>query len=226
MRRQEGRRCLLVPSYRMRFTLYGAYEYLDHRLFEGVSLPDGMDMDSFEHYVLEQYGELYPYQQEPHILQIGLQKWSARRISSWTKMYAALAAEYSPIENYDRHESRDYQERGKDTDSLTLGSQNVTTPQDTQTNKLNVSAYDQTEGFTPREETVSTRGGTITTKSSGTDTTEKSYGRGTSEDIHAHGNIGVTTNQQMITSELELRKYDLYQVIARELEDEFLCQVY
>lgn len=210
----------------MRFTLYGAYKYLDDRLFEAVTLPEGMDKDSWEHYVLEQYGELYPYQQEPHILQIGIGKWSIRRLPEWTKMYAALTAEYSPISNYDRTETRDYQERGEDMDALTIGSINVTTPEDTQTNTLNVSAYDQTEGFTPREETVSARGGQITTKSSGTDTTKKSYGRGTYEEIRASGNIGVTTNQQMVTSELELRTYDLYKEIAKELEAEFLCQVY
>lgn len=41
-----------------------------------------------------------------------------------------------------------------------------------------------------------------------------------------HGNIGVTTSQQMINSELELRKYDIYSDIANRFEREFLVQVY
>ena len=41
-----------------------------------------------------------------------------------------------------------------------------------------------------------------------------------------HGNIGVTTSQQMITSELELRKFDIYEEIAGRFEHEFLVQVY
>lgn len=41
-----------------------------------------------------------------------------------------------------------------------------------------------------------------------------------------HGNIGVTTSQQMITSELELRKFDIYSDIANRFEREFLVQVY
>lgn len=41
-----------------------------------------------------------------------------------------------------------------------------------------------------------------------------------------HGNIGVTTNQQMITAELELRKYDIYSDIAARFEHEFIVQVY
>ena len=43
---------------------------------------------------------------------------------------------------------------------------------------------------------------------------------------HIHGNIGVTTSQQMITSELELRKFDIYDDIAARFEREFLVQVY
>ena len=43
---------------------------------------------------------------------------------------------------------------------------------------------------------------------------------------HVHGNIGVTTSQQMITSELELRKFDIYEEIAGRFEHEFLVQVY
>ena len=47
------------------------------------------------------------------------------------------------------------------------------------------------------------------------------------EDIRVHGNIGVTTSQQMIESELSLRaKYDIYKIIAREFEREFLVQIY
>lgn len=41
-----------------------------------------------------------------------------------------------------------------------------------------------------------------------------------------HGNVGVTTSQQMINEELELRKIEMYRVIASEYEDEFLIRVY
>lgn len=44
--------------------------------------------------------------------------------------------------------------------------------------------------------------------------------------LHSHGNIGVTTNQEMITEELELRKFNIYKFIALEVEDEFTVPVY
>ena len=45
-------------------------------------------------------------------------------------------------------------------------------------------------------------------------------------DSHVHGNIGVTTAQQMINAELELRRFDIYTDIARRFEKEFLIQIY
>lgn len=44
--------------------------------------------------------------------------------------------------------------------------------------------------------------------------------------LHSHGNIGITTNQEMINEELELRRYDLYKQIALLFEDEFTVPVY
>lgn len=45
-------------------------------------------------------------------------------------------------------------------------------------------------------------------------------------DGHIHGNIGVTTSQQMLESELQLRTYDLVNVIYKEIADHFLLSVY
>lgn len=44
---------------------------------------------------------------------------------------------------------------------------------------------------------------------------------------HTHGNIGVTTNQEMIEQELQLlRHFDIYDWIAAKLENELFIQVY
>lgn len=44
---------------------------------------------------------------------------------------------------------------------------------------------------------------------------------------HTHGNIGVTTNQELIRQELELlRHFDVYDWIAAKLENELFIQVY
>lgn len=43
---------------------------------------------------------------------------------------------------------------------------------------------------------------------------------------HIHGNIGVTTSQQMLESEIELRKKDFINDIYREIADRFLLCIY
>lgn len=45
-------------------------------------------------------------------------------------------------------------------------------------------------------------------------------------DGHIHGNIGVTTSQQMLESELQLRLYDLATMIYKDIADHFLLSIY
>lgn len=61
--------------------------------------------------------------------------------------------------------------------------------------------------------------------------TENETATGKSKDaekttLHAHGNIGITTNQEMINEEIELRKFDIYKSIVLAFENEFTIPVY
>lgn len=79
------------------------------------------------------------------------------------------------------------------------------------------------------EEKKQTYDSTVTNTGSGSDKTQTEYGkqRTETESTRIHGNIGVTTSQQMIESEMSLRaKYDIYKIISREFEREFLVQIY
>lgn len=67
---------------------------------------------------------------------------------------------------------------------------------------------------------------TETGNNSVTGTTSNTMHNELKHGLHSHGNIGVTTNQEMINEELELRKYDLYKQIALLFEDEFTVPVY
>ena len=56
--------------------------------------------------------------------------------------------------------------------------------------------------------------------------TEKREG-GATHTSHMHGNIGVTTNQQMIEQELELlRHFDIYGYIAERFEEDNMLMIY
>ena len=212
-----------------RVTLWGFYQY-DKTLFDNIVLPDGIDKENLVSEIMRNSGDLYPYHQSLEYLKSNINYWFARRLFDFGRMYDALRVEYSPIENYDRKENitRDYENSGSDKESTTLGSTTTSSNVGSNDNENKVSAYNETD-YTNREKDTQSYNSTVTNTGSGTDTTQTEYGlkRKEVEDIRIHGNIGVTTSQQMIESEMSLRaKYDIYKIISREFEREFLVQIY
>ena len=212
-----------------RITLWGFYQY-DKTLFDNIVLPEGIDKDNLVSDIMRNSGDLYPYHQVPEYLKKNITFWFSRRLFDFERMYEALRVEYSPIENYDRKENttRNYENSGTDKESTTLGSTTTSTNIGSNDNENKVSAYNESD-YSNREKDIQSYNSTLTNTGSGTDTTQTEYGlkRKEVEDIRVHGNIGVTTSQQMIESEMELRaKYDIYKIISREFEREFLVQVY
>lgn len=212
-----------------RITLWGFYQY-DKTLFDGIVLPEGIGKENLVAEIMRKSGDLYPYHQVLEYLKSNINYWFARRLFDFERMYNALRVEYSPVENYDRKENitRDYENSGIDKASTTLGSSTTTTNVGSNDNENKVSAYNESD-YTNREKDTQSYNSTLTNTGSGTDTTQTEYGlkRKEVEDIHVHGNIGVTTSQQMIESEMSLRaKYDIYKIIAKEFEREFLVQIY
>ena len=212
-----------------RLTLWGIYQY-DKTLFDDIVLPAGIDKDNLISDIMRNSGDLYPYHQVPEYLKRNINYWFARRLFDFERMYEALRVEYSPIENYDRKENttRNYENSGTDKESTTLGSTTTSTNIGSNDNENKVSAYNESD-YTNREKDTQSYNSTLTNTGSGTDTKQTEYGlkRKEVEDIRVHGNIGITTSQQMIESEMSLRaKYDVYKIISREFEREFLVQVY
>ena len=212
-----------------RLTLWGIYQY-DKTLFDDIVLPAGIDKDNLISDIMRNSGDLYPYHQVPEYLKRNINYWFARRLFDFERMYEALRVEYSPIENYDRKENttRNYENSGTDKESTTLGSTTTSTNIGSNDNENKVSAYNESD-YSNREKDTQSYNSTLTNTGSGTDTKQTEYGlkRKEVEDIRVHGNIGVTTSQQMIESEMSLRaKYDIYKIIAREFEREFLVQIY
>ena len=228
-----------------RITLWGFYQY-DKTLFDNIVLPEGIDKDNLVSDIMRNSGDLYPYHQVPEYLKRNITFWFSRRLFDFDRMYESLRMEYSPIENYDRIEDikREYKDSGTGTEILMLGSSTTSSHTGTDTdstqgggsNEKGVSAYNE-DGYTNRERDTETHNSnntqtynsTVTNTGSGIDKTQTDYGkqRTETENTRIHGNIGVTTSQQMIESEMSLReKYDIYKIISREFEREFLVQIY
>lgn len=212
-----------------RITLNGFYQY-DKTLFDGIVLPEGLRKDILIADIMSTSGDLYTYHQVPDMLKHNITFWFSRRLFDFERMYKALRADYSPIENYDRIENvkRQHENSGQDKETLTLNSSTTSTHTGDDTAETQVSAYNETD-YTNRDRETQNYNTTTQTQGSGSDSTTREYGltQSETEETRIHGNIGVTTAQQMITEEMRLRAtYDIYRIITSEFEREFLIQIY
>ena len=126
-------------------------------------------------------------------------------------------------------------------DKRTIDTQNQRSIDTDTTTENTVSAFDSSE-YQPSEKTQVDNGGTDTMNNTGTDTVDYS---GTIEDelfegatgsenesnitIHGgriHGNIGVTTSQQMLQAELDVRRFNLIDQITDMFILEFCIPIY
>ena len=143
---------------------------------------------------------LYP---DPDYFQLMNEQWWARWEGVFTKWYKALALEYNPIENYDRIEEwTDTGESGSE-----ISSSGTTEGQ--------VSAFDSST-YSPHDKEIQSSGSEASASN-----TDEHEGR-------IHGNIGVTTSQQMLESEMILQEKwgNLYNHIADCFISELLVAVY
>ena len=186
-------------------------------LFQGLTLPEGLAKNTLTNNILLQGGEFEVLYSDPFFLQNAISIWADREQATFKRWVDALAIEYAPLENYDRHEDW--------TDTLDSdGTSRTTGTNDTSTNgtvTTDVSAYDST-GYQPKEKVT-------TAETIDNDTTENNTSTLDNEGVHAgriHGNIGVTTSQQMLEAELDLGYWNIYSRITDMFLKEFCIMIY
>ena len=143
---------------------------------------------------------LYP---DPDYFQLMNGAWWDRWKGAFEKWFEALSLEYNPIENYDRIENwTDTGESGSE-----ISSSGTTEGQ--------VSAFDSSS-YSPHDKEINSSGSEASANN-----TDEHEGR-------IHGNIGVTTSQQMLESEMVLQQKwgNLYNHIADVFISEMLIAVY
>lgn len=226
-------------------TLWGFYDY-DPTLFDDMEFIPEIDKSIVVNTILKDCGDLLPYNQQPVYLKKDFGIWSKRNYYNFKMLYDALYAEYIPNENYDRIEEHTNKrdKRGNDQNLFNAGTGSDTTRDGNDatantgsiTNERQVAAFDSSTYSNAEKNTTSPLDTATTTYNSGThtqtkgkDTSTTYYNSGEDETIkiRAHGNIGVTTNAQMISEEIRLRSStDLAKTIARLFEKEFIYQIY
>lgn len=139
--------------------------------------------------------------------------WKSSRSETYARRMYALAINYDPLENYNRTETREGVSETTHGETITRTHNNTDTKTysgtETETSDLygvnsqtGVPADVNTKSFTQRQDTDA-HTGTIADAHTGKDSTEDGY------ELHAFGNIGVTTSQQMLESDIALLKHDI-----------------
>ena len=223
-----------------KLTLIGCntfFQNIGDDLFKGLTLPTGLVKKTLTDNILLQGGEFEVLYSDPWALQNFISIWADREQATFQRWVDALAIEYAPLENYDRHE--DWTDTlDSDGTSRTTGTNDTSTHRSEDVDTTNngtvttdVSAYDST-GYQPKEKVTSSETSTIDTSISETidnDTTENNTSTLDNEGIHTgriHGNIGVTTSQQMLEAELDLGYWNIYSRITDMFLKEFCIMIY
>jgi len=200
----------------------------DDTLFDGMVLPEGLDDEDgvvrglIVDDIILRHGDTPLFIPEPTVMKYYITSWSTRMLPVFTRMYDACMAEYDPIENYNRIEDRS--ETTKDTmgNTRTLNTNTATTG--TNTTEDSVSAENVTT-FSPDTKSVQTPN--LNEADTGTIGDSGNYNGSLTIKSTIHGNIGVTTSQQMLESELTLvPKLDIIRIISDSWAAEFCLAVY
>lgn len=194
-----------------KITLFGMYKWMqmnDNDLFAGLDVPTGIDKQTLINTILTNGGEFETLYADADFMKDMIGLWSDKWQNTMKKWYEALSIDYNPLENYDRMEewSDNKLEHAVASDaSNQSGSGNVTNQK---------SAYDGT-GYQNHDKADSTSSGT-------NNATTNTIAQGSStHGGRTHGNIGVTTSQQMLQAQLDVVRFNLYNEIA----DVFLMEL-
>lgn len=202
----EGRLLLMIKWYNL-------WELYNHDLFDNIQLPAGIDKETLINTIYQKCAMYSPLYHEHDLLVNMIDSWFIAWYDTFKRMVNALNEEYNPLHNYDRYEKidRTFTHTGHRTEDETNINSDISTVQ--------TSAFDSSD-WQNSDKSVDdlTNNRDFTEERNLTDTDK--------QDNHLYGNIGVTTSQQMLESEIKLRNdYNIYQFIALKFYDDFMLKV-
>lgn len=179
-------------------------DYSNDTIFKYLNLPEAINKDLFVEQCVLRCGEFEVLYPEPLTMQYAIGSWSNKWYKTFERWAETLAMDYNPIENYDRIEEwhDDTLTHGTSSNSSTSSSNSSAS----NTNQNDKSAYDSNQ-FRPVEKDTSSSSQTFGSTISNSGTTDASNNN--TRTGRAHGNIGVTTNAQMVAEEIKLREWNI-----------------
>lgn len=215
------------------FTFVNLWNLSKQSLFDDIKLPEGKythtnpdgtyiertitpDKEILVNSILDEVAELQPLTIDVDVMKMRINNFFLKNYEGFSRLIAINLLTYSPIENTDRYESRTNEiKRGG-----TVKNENKLGSSETDTEKL--SSYESEEFKNSSQSTLSRTGADVIT-------TTNDIKDNSAETVHTHGNIGVTTNQQMMDQELKFWKsFSFYKIVADKFMFELCltCETY
>ena len=231
-----------------KITLIGMYQYMeakDDDLFHNLTVPSGIDKQKLINTILLNGAEFETLYGDADYFKFLIGPWSDKWYRTMDRWAKALAIDYAPLENYDRME--EWNDNGGSAKADTRLSSDAKQGAD---NKLNAANSNSTGSGNTEDKKSAYDASTYSpyqksdTSSSGTNNSTSVESNNYSDNLEhnetgnafesnfntrtgrAHGNIGVTTSQQMLQSELDVSKFNLYDEIANLFLSEFCIYTY
>lgn len=191
-------------------SIAGIYEW-DNTIFDLLEIPNTLNRDTLIKTILAKTMELETIYPNPTVLKNLIGVWSKSQVDVWAHLVETTHYEYNPIENYDRHE--------ESTDTTTHGGTDTATS--TRTDGHWIAGFNSTASGTNDGLVKQTRDESGITGSNTYGATEDRE-----HTLHIHGNIGVTSSQDMIKQEREIAMFNPYDLISDEFKFRFCVLVY
>ena len=109
----------------------GHHEDID--IFAGVSVPAPLDAETVKSAIMVRSGLMTPLYKEPRVFQSLVTHWFITKQWTFQHLINIIQAEYSPIENYNRHEDTKDTLSGEDVLTMAGGNQETHSGTDTET---------------------------------------------------------------------------------------------
>lgn len=203
-------------------------------LWDGLTVPEGANKQTLVDAILYRSFEFPVIYMDARTVHDQIRIVSEMYAESMSRTWAALTEDYSPIHNFNRYEESTDDREGSDTrkghSTQTGTGQSTENSEDSGTSATGY-AGDTAETYHPADKSDSFSKGKVSGDSKTTaDTSTEDSGQSKDKlthSAHMYGNIGVTTTQSMITSELNMRlKYNWYDTFAQTFTRELCVGIY
>lgn len=199
---------------------------MDPTILDGMTIPDGLSLDTLKNSIILECAELEVLYSAPSFFRWAVDAWSLKESPTWDKMYKALQIEYNPLENYDRSES--WTESGTHGNNKTVNNSTETSGSASTSgdSKHYVTGYNSNSEVLQSHD-VTTGSDNNSSRATGNGTEAETGEHSDTRTGRVHGNIGVTTSQQMLKAEFDIApEINMYNIITRSFRNRFCLLIY